>query len=336
MKVAINGFGRIGRNFLRSTLNDSEFKKNFEIVAINDLSDSKTLAHLLKYDSVHGVLNNKIESTENTIKVDGKEIKVFAEKDPVNLPWGQLEVDIVLESTGFFRDRVGAGKHMVAGAKRVIISAPPKGEQFIKQIVLGVNEKEFDKDDGEDAILSMASCTTNCLAPMVQVLNNNFGIEQGFMTTIHAYTNDQKILDLPQKDLRRSRACAVSMIPTTTGAAKALGEVIPEMKGKLDGMAIRVPVPDGSITDLVVNLKTETTVEEINKKFSEEAKRLKGILEYSEEPLVSIDIVGNPHSCIFDALSTKVIGKQVKVLGWYDNEWGYSSRMVDLMKFINK
>ncbi len=336
MKVAINGFGRIGRNFLRSALNDSEFQKNFEIVAINDLSDSKTLAHLLKYDSVHGVLNNKIESTENTIKVNGKEIKVFAEKDPVNLPWRQLEVDIVLESTGFFRDRVGAGKHMVAGAKRVIISAPPKGEQFIKQIVLGVNEKTFDKDDGEDAILSMASCTTNCLAPMIQVLNNNFGIEQGLMTTIHAYTNDQKILDLPQKDLRRSRACAVSMIPTTTGAAKALGEVIPEMKGKLDGMAIRVPVPDGSITDLVVDLKKETTVEEINKKFSEEAKKLKGILEYSEEPLVSIDIVGNPHSCIFDALSTKVIGKQVKVLGWYDNEWGYSSRMVDLMKFISK
>ncbi len=336
MKVAINGFGRIGRNFLRSTLNDSEFQKNFEIVAINDLSDSKTLAHLLKYDSVHGVLNNKIESTENTIKVDGKEIKVFAEKDPVNLPWGQLEVDIVLESTGFFRDRVGAGKHMVAGAKRVIISAPPKGEQFIKQIVLGVNEETFDKDDGKDAILSMASCTTNCLAPMIQVLNNNFGIDQGFMTTIHAYTNDQKILDLPQKDLRRSRACAVSLIPTTTGAAKALGEVIPEMKGKLDGMAIRVPVPDGSITDLVVDLKKETTSEEINKKFSEEAKRLKGILEYTEEPLVSIDIVGNPHSCIFDALSTKVIGKQVKVLGWYDNEWGYSSRMVDLMKFISK
>ncbi len=336
MKVAINGFGRIGRNFLRSALNDSEFQKNFEIVAINDLSDSKTLAHLLKYDSVHGVLNNKIESTENTIKVNGKEIKVFAEKDPVNLPWRQLEVDIVLESTGFFRDRVGAGKHMVAGAKRVIISAPPKGEQFIKQIVLGVNEKTFDKDDGEDAILSMASCTTNCLAPMIQVLNNNFGIEQGLMTTIHAYTNDQKILDLPQKDLRRSRACAVSMIPTTTGAAKALGEVIPEMKGKLEGMAIRVPVPDGSITDLVVDLKKETTVEEINKKFSEEAKKLKGILEYSEEPLVSIDIVGNPHSCIFDALSTKVIGKQVKVLGWYDNEWGYSSRMVDLMKFISK
>ncbi len=336
MKVAINGFGRIGRNFFRSTLNDSEFQKNFEIVAINDLSDPKTLAHLLKYDSVHGVLNNKIESTENTIKVDEKEIKVFAEKDPVNLPWGQLEVDIVLESTGFFRNRVGAGKHIVAGAKRVIISAPPKGEQYIKQIVLGVNEEMFDKTDGEDAILSMASCTTNCLAPMIQVLNNSFGIERGFMTTIHAYTNDQKILDLPQKDLRRSRACAVSSIPTTTGAAKAIGEVIPEMKGKLDGMAIRVPVPDGSITDLVVDLKTETTVEEINKKFKEEAKRLKGILEYTEEPLVSVDVIGNPSSCIFDALSTKIIGKQVKVLGWYDNEWGYSNRMVDLMKFISK
>jgi len=336
MKVAINGFGRIGRNFFRVSLNDKEFQEKFEIVAINDLTDSKTLAHLLKYDSVHGILNNKIESTENTIIVDGKEIKVFAEKDPANLPWKELGIDIVLESTGFFRDRVGAGKHIVAGAKRVIISAPSKGEQYIKQIVLGVNEEMFDKNNGEDAILSMASCTTNCLAPMVKVLNDNFGIEQGFMTTVHAYTNDQKILDLPQKDLRRSRACAVSTIPTTTGAAKALGEVIPEIKGKLDGMAIRVPVADGSITDLVVNLKTETTVEEINKKFSEEAQKLKGILEYTEEPLVSIDIVGNPHSCIFDALSTKVIGKQVKVLGWYDNEWGYSSRMVDLMKFISK
>ena len=334
MKIAINGFGRIGRNFLRASFNNKEFQKKFEIVAVNDLTDAKTLAHLLKYDSVHGILDSKVEAEDGKIIINGKEIKVLAERDPANLPWKELGVDIVLESTGLFRDRVNAGKHILAGAKRVIISAPPKGEQYIKQIVLGVNEGSFDKNNGEDSIISMASCTTNCLAPMVKILNDNFGIEQGFMTTVHAYTNDQKILDLPQKDLRRARACALSLIPTTTGAAKALGEVIPEIKGKLDGIAIRVPVADGSITDLIVNLQRETTPEEINKKFKEASKKLKGILEYTEEPLVSVDIVDNPASCIFDALSTKIIGKQVKILGWYDNEWGYSCRLVDLMKFM--
>ncbi len=333
MKVAINGFGRIGRNFLRATLKDKEFQKKFKIVAVNDLTDAKTLAHLLKYDSVHGILSNKVEAGKGKILVDGKEIKVLAEKDPANLPWKDLKVDIVLESTGLFRDKENAGKHLKAGAKRVILSVPPKGEG-IKQVVLGINEESFDKNSEEDKIISMASCTTNCLAPMIKVLNDNFGIEQGFMTTIHAYTNDQKILDLPQKDLRRARACAVSLIPTTTGAAKAIGAVIPEMKGKLDGIAVRAPIADGSLTDLVVNLKKEITAEEINKKFKESAKKLKGILEYTEEPLVSVDVIGNPASCIFDALSTKVIGKQVKILGWYDNEWGYSCRLVDLMKFI--
>jgi len=336
MRVAINGFGRIGRNFFRATLKDREFQNNFEIVAINDLTDPKTLAHLLKYDSVHGILDNKIEVKENSIIVDDSEIKVLSERDPSKLPWKDLNVDIVLESTGIFRDRVNAGKHIVAGAKRVIISAPPKGEQYIKQIVLGVNEHTFDKNNGEDSIISMASCTTNCLAPMVKVLHESFGIEQGFMTTVHAYTNDQKILDLPHKDLRRARACALSIIPTTTGAAKAIGEVIPEIKGKLDGIAVRVPVPDGSLTDLTVNLCREVSVEEVNSKFKEYSEKLKGILEYMEEPIVSTDIIGNSASCIFDALSTKVIGRQVKVLAWYDNEWGYSCRLVDLMKFISK
>ncbi len=334
MKVAINGFGRIGRNFFRASLKDKEFQEKFEVVAINDLTDAKTLAHLLKYDSIHGILGNKIEVKGNNLVIDGKEIRIIAEKDPANLPWKDLGVDVVLESTGLFRDRINAGKHIIAGAKRVIISAPPKGDQYIKQIVLGVNENSFDKSNSEDSIISMASCTTNCLAPMVKVLNDNFGIDQGFMTTVHAYTNGQMILDLPQKDLRRARACALSLIPTTTGAAKAIGEVIPETKGKMDGIAIRAPVADGSITDLVVNLEKEATAEEVNKKFREASEKLKGILEYTEEPLVSVDIVGNPASCVFDALSTKVVGKQVKILGWYDNEWGYSCRLVDLMKFI--
>ncbi len=336
MKVAINGFGRIGRNFFRAALQDKQFQKKHEIVAINDLTDAKTLAHLLKYDSVHGILGNKIEAKGNNLVIDGKEIKVIAEKDPANLPWKDLGVDVVLESTGLFRDRINAGKHIVAGAKRVIISAPPKGDQYIKQIVLGVNENSFDKSNSEDSIISMASCTTNCLAPMVKVLNDSFGIEQGFMTTIHAYTTTQRILDLPHKDLRRARACAVSMIPTTTGAAKAIGEVIPEMKGKLDGMAVRVPIPDGSLTDLVVDLKKEVSAEKVKSEFKKHAKKMKGILQYTEEPLVSVDIVGNPASCIFDSESTKVVGKQVKVLGWYDNEWGYSSRLVDLVKYIGK
>ena len=336
MRVAINGFGRIGRNFFRAALQDEEFQRNFEIVSINDLTSPRTLAHLLKYDSIHGILKNNIEWKENAIIVDDREIKVISEKDPANLPWENLEIDIVLESTGRFRDRINAGKHIVAGAKRVIISAPPKGEQYVKQIVLGVNENTFDKNNGDDSIISMASCTTNCLAPMVKVLHESFGIEQGFMTTIHAYTNDQRILDLPHNDLRRARACSLSIIPTTTGAAKAIGDVIPEMKGKLDGIAVRVPVADGSLTDLVVNLSREITVEEVNSKFREYANKMKGILEYAEESIVSVDIINNPASCIFDALSTRVMGRQVKILGWYDNEWGYSCRLVDLMKFIYK
>jgi len=333
MRVAINGFGRIGRNFFRATLQDKKFKKKHKIVAINDLTDPQTLAHLLKYDSVHGKLSNKIEVKRNSLVVDGQEIIISAEKDPAKLPWKKHRVDIVIESTGLFRNKEGAGKHLKAGAKRVIVSAPPKGDQYIKQIVLGVNENILKKSD---KIISMASCTTNCLAPMVKVLNDSFGIEHGFMTTIHAYTNDQKILDLPHKDLRRARACAVSMVLTTTGAAKAIGEVIPEMKGRLDGMAVRVPIPDGSLTDLVVELREEVSAEKVNSKFKEYARKMKGILEYTEEPLVSVDIIGNSSSCIFDAKSTKVIGKQVKVLGWYDNEWGYSSRLVDLVKYMEK
>jgi glyceraldehyde 3-phosphate dehydrogenase len=334
MRIAINGFGRIGRNFFRATLKDKNFQKKFKIVAINDLTNPKTLAHLLKYDSVHGILRNKIETKKDSLIIDGKSIKITSEKNPQKLPWRKMKVDIVLESTGVFRDKNGASQHLKAGAKKVIISAPPKGDQYIKQIVLGVNEKNYKK---EDKIISMASCTTNCLAPMVKVLNDNFSIETGFMTTVHAYTTTQRILDLPHKDLRRARACAVSIIPTTTGAAKAIGEVIPEMKGKLDGMAMRVPIPDGSITDLVVNINKKVTVEQINSKFKKYSKgKLKGILEYSEEPLVSADIIGNPASCIFDAQSTRVIGKQVKVLGWYDNEWGYSNRLKDLMKFLAK
>ncbi len=333
MRVAINGFGRIGRCFFRAALKDEEFRKDFEIVAINDLTDARTLAHLLKYDSVHGILDAQVSYRENSLIVDGKEIRIFKEKDPSNLPWKELEVDIVLESTGVFRDREGASKHLDAGAKKVVISAPAKNPDVT--IVLGINEEIYDPK--QHSIISMASCTTNCLAPMVKVLQENFGIAKGFMTTCHAYTNDQRVLDLPHKDLRRARACMLSIIPTTTGAARAIGEVIPEVKGKLDGMALRVPVADGSITDLVALVEKETTREEVNEAFKKAAEgKLKGILEYTEEPLVSIDIVGNPASCIFDALSTMVIGNLVKVLGWYDNEWGYSNRLVDLMKFMKE
>jgi glyceraldehyde 3-phosphate dehydrogenase len=331
MKVAINGFGRIGRCFLRTTLEDKDFQNKFEIVAINDLTDAKTLAYLLKYDSVHGVLDNKIEANADQLIVDGKSIKIIAEKDPANLPWKQMGVDIVLESSGLFIDKEGAGKHLTAGAKKVIISAPPKGDGEIKQIVMGVNQETYQQND---QIISMASCTTNCLAPMAKILNDAFEIENGFMTTIHAYTNDQKVLDLPHKDLRRSRSAALSIIPTTTGAAKAIGEVILSLKGKLDGVSIRVPVPDGSLTDLVINVKRQTSVEEVNKLFESQAQNLKGILEYTKDPIVSSDIVGNSNSCIFDSGLTKVIGRTIKVGGWYDNEWGYSNRLKDLMKFI--
>lgn len=335
MRMAINGFGRIGRIFLRAALKDKEFMKNFEIVATNDVTDAKTLAHLLKYDSVHRVLNADIGCKENALTVDGKEIKVLSEKDPANLPWRDLGVKIVLESTGLFTDRESAMKHLSAGAKKVIISAPAKQPDVT--IVLGVNDKIYDKN--KHNIISMASCTTNCLAPMVKVLNDNFGIIKGFMTTCHAYTNDQRVLDLAHKDLRRARAANLSIIPTTTGAAKAIGDVIPELAGKLDGFALRVPVADGSITDLVVELEREVTKEEVNSAFKAAEKELKGILQYTEDPLVSVDVIDNSHSCIIDGTSTMVVGGKgnlLKVCGWYDNEWGYSVRLVDLMKYISK
>lgn len=333
-KVAINGFGRIGRLFFRSAMADKEFSKKFSIVAVNDLTEPKVLAHLLKYDSVHGVWDAEIRAGKDSISVNGSEVKIFAEKDPEKLPWKALGVELVLESTGIFKDREGAEKHIKAGAKKVIVSAPGKG--LDATIVLGVNEKTFDRK--KHTVLCMASCTTNCLAPMAKVLDDNFGIKRGFMTTIHAYTNDQNILDLPHKDLRRARAACVSIIPSSTGAAKALGEVIPKLKGKLDGFAMRVPVADGSATDLTVELNKEVTKDEINAVMKKAAlKEMKNIIQYTEDPIVSVDIIHNPHSCIFDALSTMVIGERgsfVKVVGWYDNEWGYSCRLVDLMKFI--
>jgi len=334
LKLAINGFGRIGRCFLRSTLENEKFGKNIEIVAINDLSDPKMLAHLLKYDSVFGILKHSVKATESSISVGGKEIKILKEKDPAVLPWKAMGVDYVLESTGIFTAKEGASKHLTAGARKVVISAPAKGPDV--SIVLGVNDGAY--DPAKHSVISMASCTTNCLAPMTKVLHENWGVKQGFMTTCHSVTNDQNILDLVHKDPRRARAAMLSIIPTTTGAAKAIGEVIPELKGKLDGFALRVPVADGSVTDFVANLGKETTVTDINQAYEEAAEgKLKGILEYSEEPLVSSDIVGNPHSCIIDALSTKVMGEKgtfVKVLGWYDNEWGYSNRLVDLFNFF--
>ena len=330
VKVGINGFGRIGRNFFRAAYKDP----SLQIVAVNDITDAKTLAHLLKYDSVHGRFEASVEVKENAIVVNGKEIQVLACKDAADLPWGRLGVEIVIESTGRYTDRDGAGKHLAAGAKRVIISAPAKGEDGT--FVMGVNEKTF--DPAKHFILSNASCTTNCLAPVAKVLLDNFGIERGLMTTIHAYTNDQKILDLPHKDLRRARAAGMSMIPTTTGAAKAVSLVIPELKGRLDGMAIRVPTPNVSVVDLTAELSKSATAEEINatmKKASVGA--MKGILQYVDEPLVSIDFNHDPVSSSFDALSTKVIGgKMVKVLAWYDNEWGYSCRLVDLAKYVSK
>ena len=329
VKVGINGFGRIGRNFFRAAYKDP----SLQIVAVNDITDAKALAHLLKYDSVHGRFEASVEVRENAIAVNGKEVQVLACKDAADLPWGKLGVEIVIESTGRYTDRDGAGKHIAAGAKRVLISAPAKGEDGT--FVMGVNEKTF--DPAKHFILSNASCTTNCLAPVAKVLLDSFGIERGLMTTIHAYTNDQKILDLPHKDLRRARAAGMSMIPTTTGAAKAVSLVIPELKGKLDGMAIRVPTPNVSVVDLTAELTRNATAEEINaamKKASMGAMR--GILQYVEEPLVSIDFNHDPASSSFDALSTKVIGgKMAKVLAWYDNEWGYSCRLVDLAKYVS-
>ena len=328
LKVGINGFGRIGRCLYRAAINE----KIFEIVAINDITDPATLAHLLKYDSVHKVLKNEITADADSIVVDGKKVKVFAEKDPAMLPWKDLGVDIVIESTGRFTDRAGAEKHLQAGAKKVVISAPAKGEDIT--VVMGVNEEKYDPKN--HTIISNASCTTNCLAPVAKVLVDNFGIKSGFMTTVHAYTNDQKILDLPHKDLRRARAAGLSIIPTSTGAARAIGLVIPELKGKMDGIALRVPVACGSLLDLVVELEKDATVDEINATMREASlsNRLKGVLEYTEDPIVSVDVVGNPASSIFDAKSTIKVGGMVKVLAWYDNEWAYSKRIVDLVNYI--
>ncbi len=330
VKVGINGFGRIGRNFLRASMNQSDF----EIVAVNDLTDAKTLAHLLKYDSVHGTFSADVSVKDDALVVNGKEIKVTAITEPARLPWKDLGVEIVIESTGRFTDRAGASQHLEAGAQWVIISAPAKEPDIT--VCLGVNEDSL--DPSKHKIISNASCTTNCLAPVAKVIHNEFGIIRGLMTTIHAYTNDQRILDLPHKDLRRARAAAMSMIPTTTGAARAVGLVLPELKGKLDGMAIRVPTPNVSIVDLVCEVSKDVAVEEVNAALKRAAEGvLKGILQYSEEPLVSIDFNGNDHSAIVDASLTRVIeNRMVKVLAWYDNEWGYSNRLRDLVQYIIK
>jgi glyceraldehyde 3-phosphate dehydrogenase len=326
MKVAINGFGRIGRLAFKCLLE----KSNVEVVAINDLTDNKTLAHLLKYDSVQGKFNGTVDYNDEFLIVNGIKIHATAEKDPAMLPWKELGVDVVLESTGRFTDAAGAGKHIQAGARKVVISAPAKGD--IKTIVLGVND---DTMTGDETILSNASCTTNCLAPMVKVLDDLYGVESGFMTTIHAYTSDQRLQDAPHSDLRRARAASLSIIPTSTGAAKAVGLVLPHLAGKLNGNSLRVPIPTGSATDFVVTLKNAATAEEINAAFKKASENeMKGILEYTEDPIVSIDIVGNPHSCIFDALTTMVQGNTVKVMGWYDNEAGYSNRAADLIARI--
>ncbi|MCZ7601471.1 MAG: type I glyceraldehyde-3-phosphate dehydrogenase [Melioribacteraceae bacterium] len=327
VKVGINGFGRIGRLVFRRALDLG----NIEFVGINDLTDAKTLAHLVKYDSVHGKFKGEVYAEGDSLVVNGKKIKITAEKDPANLKWGELGADIVVEATGVFRSQEACEKHITGGAKKVILTVPPKGD-VDAMVVLGVNDEVL---KGKEKVISNASCTTNCLAPMVKVLNDKFGVEKGFMTTVHSYTNDQRILDLPHSDLRRARSAAVSIIPTTTGAAKAVGKVIPELKGQLDGFSLRVPTPDGSITDLVATLKKEVTIEEVNAAMKEAAEgSLKGLMEYTDEPIVSADIIGNTHSVIFDALSTMANGKLVKVVGWYDNEYGYSCRVVDLINKI--
>ncbi|MEU6130831.1 type I glyceraldehyde-3-phosphate dehydrogenase [Saccharopolyspora sp. NPDC047091] len=329
VRVGINGFGRIGRNFWRAaTASDHDI----EIVAANDLGDVATMAHLLKYDSVLGRLEQDVKVTGEGIEVGGKQIKILAERDPGKLPWGDLGVDVVVESTGFFTNAADARKHVdEGGAKKVIISAPAKGEDLT--VVLGVND---DKYDGSQTIISNASCTTNCLAPMVKVLDDTFGIQRGLMTTVHAYTADQNLQDGPHKDLRRARGAAINVVPTSTGAAKAIGLVLPELNGKLDGYAMRVPVPTGSVTDLTATLGKETSVEEVNAAFRAAAGSgpLKGVLRYSEDPIVSSDIVTDPASTVFDAPLTKVIGDQVKIVGWYDNEWGYSNRLADLSALV--
>jgi glyceraldehyde 3-phosphate dehydrogenase len=333
-KIAINGFGRIGRCFLRAAMADKEFGNIVNIVAINDLTDAKTLAHLLKYDSTFGKYGGNVEAKDAEIIVDGHSLKVLAEKDPLNLPWKDLNIDIVIESTGKFNDATEAAKHLTAGAKKVIISAPAKNPDVT--VLIGINDNLY--DNTKHNIISMASCTTNCLAPVLKTINDNFGIESGYMTTCHAYTNDQRILDLPHKDLRRARAAMMSIIPTSTGAAKSIGTVIPALNGKMDGMALRVPVSNGSIVDVVLTLRKEVTKEDVNQalKHSSNAE-LKGIMAYTEEPLVSSDIIGDSHSSIVDGLSTMVLGKKnnlVKIMSWYDNEWSFACRLIDLVKFV--
>ncbi len=332
VRVGINGFGRIGRNYFRAAMAQGKLGSDLEIVAINDLGSPETLAHLLKYDSVVGRLAADVAVADGDLVVDGRVIKILAESDPGNLPWRELGVDIVIESTGRFTAAADAEKHLVAGARKVLISAPAKGD--VLSVVMGVNDEEY--DDGAHHIVSNASCTTNCLAPLAKVLHENFGIEQGLMTTIHAYTADQNLQDGPHRDLRRARAAAINMVPTSTGAAKAIGQVLPELKGKLDGFAIRVPVPTGSATDLTVTVGREVSVEEVNDAFKAAAAdpRLAGILTYTEDPIVSSDIVTDPASAIFDSGLTKVMGNQIKVIGWYDNEWGYSNRLVDLTSLV--
>jgi len=329
-KVGINGFGRIGRNAFKIAVGREDC--NFEVVAINDLTTPATLAHLLRYDSCFGKFEGTVESTESSIIVNGKEIKIYAKKDPAEIPWGELGAEVVLESTGLFTKKSDAEKHMAAGAKKVVISAPATDEDIT--IVMGVNEDKY--DPSQHHVLSNASCTTNCLAPFAKIIDEEFGIQRGLMTTIHSYTNDQKILDLPHTDLRRARAAGISMIPTTTGAAKAVALVLPQLKGKLNGMAIRVPTPAVSLVDIVFEVKRETTAEEVNAVLKNAAEtKLKGILAYTDEPLVSVDFKGDPVSSTIDALSTMVIeGNMVKILSWYDNEWGYSNRAVDLMEYI--
>ncbi|GHE89296.1 type I glyceraldehyde-3-phosphate dehydrogenase [Streptomyces griseoluteus] len=332
IRVGINGFGRIGRNYFRALL---EHGAEIEVVAVNDLGDTATTAHLLKYDTILGRLKAEVTHTEDTLTVDGHTIKVLSERNPADIPWGELGVDIVIESTGIFTKRDDAAKHLAGGAKKVLISAPAKDEDIT--IVMGVNQDKY--DPAKDHVISNASCTTNCVAPMAKVLDENFGIVSGLMTTVHAYTNDQRILDFPHKDLRRARAAAENIIPTTTGAAKATALVLPQLKGKLDGIAMRVPVPTGSATDLVVELQREVTKDEVNaafKKASEDGS-LKGFLSYTEDEIVSSDIVGDPSSCTFDSSLTMVQdGNRVKILGWYDNEWGYSNRLVDLTVFVGE
>jgi len=327
-RIAINGFGRIGRNLLRAI---RKYELDVEVVAVNDLTDPVTLGHLTKYDSVHGRFPGDVRVEGTSIVIDGVPMSVLSERDPAALPWGDLGVDVVVESTGFFTARDKAAKHLDAGARKVIISAPAKGEDIT--IVMGANEGDY--DPAQHHVISNASCTTNSVVPMAKVLHESFGIAQGLMTTVHAYTGDQRIHDAPHEDLRRARAAAVSIVPTTTGAAKAAALALPELKGRLDGMALRVPIPDGSVTDLSLVLEREVTVDEVNAAMRAAAEGpLKGILEYCEDPIVSIDIVGNPHSCVFDSLATMAAGRLVKVLGWYDNEWGYSCRLAELTALV--